>query len=253
MVMLLPSKWRNISGHDPWEVPMRYLMLLLAVLLTIVPLCAQGGPGMMFMGQGTGSSTTLTVNTTHGLFVLRSGVLAKYAMDPLKQVQVLQLFGSTPEMPTDMTDSAAMQKYMAALQRRQAPAIMLVKNNALLVVIGNGFARINQETLQIEVQTDLAATPPANEAPGASRAADTAVSGYLLVENTLYLPRNTELLAVSVTDGKVLSRLALPQEMQPAPMMLMGGPGGARPGMGGNGGGNMGGNDPQGMPAPPQN
>ena len=51
----------------------------------------------------------------------------------------------------------------------------------------------------------------------------------MLVGNTLYLMRNTELLSVSITDGKV-NHSALPQDLQPQQNF------GGRGGMNGGGG-----------------
>lgn len=219
---------------------MRRLFLLLAMfVLAAGSLFAQGIGGGMTPGAGQGG--TILVNTTKGLFALRNGTLAKYNATTLKQVQELSLFGAAPEAPADATDRAAMMKYYTDLQRRQAPAIMIAKDDSLLVVIGDGFARINQETLKPEATATLTAPGATTDAatPAAARITEP-TPGYTLSGDTLFLMRGTELIAITVTDGKILSRVTLPKELQP--VQMFGGRGGAGGGAGGAGGGRGGAN-----------
>ncbi|HEX2948122.1 MAG TPA: hypothetical protein VHV83_00890 [Armatimonadota bacterium] len=222
---------------------MRYFILMVGLMLASIPLLAQGFGRMPMMNMGGGN--TVMVSSTKGLFALRNGVIVKYTISPFQQAQELQLFGAAPQAPTDTTDQAAMQKYYADVQRRVASAIMLVKDNSLLVVIGDGFARINQDTLAVEATGDLRSQEAidgiATTGRNAMALAEGAVS-YLLVDNTLYLMRGTEMLAISITDGKA-THVALPKELQPMQMAMpqMGNRGGNAQGGNGQQGGNWGG------------
>jgi len=176
--------------------------------------------------------------TPNGLFALRSGVLVKFNAATLQQEQIFELFGKVPTPPA-ANDAAARQVYFADMQRRQAPALLIPRENDLLVIIGDGFARINQMTLAVEANADLAAAQPA---PNAGGFRQEPAPGYVMHDNTLYLMRNREILALSITDGKILSRTALPQELQPLPQAGNQGMRPNNPG-GNNAGGNRGGNN----------
>jgi hypothetical protein len=196
-----------------------------------------GGMGMGFRGMGMGAfgGTTTMVKTDKGLFVLRAGVLAEFDLTTLQKVQEMQLFGPAPERPTDMTDQVAMTKYVTDMARRAAPGVLLVKGDSLLLVIGDNFAKISQRTLKVEASASLAA--PSAETDAAAGPQIEGAPGTLLVDNTLYLMRSKEILAISVTDGKILTRSILPKELQPA---QGGGMGGRAFGGGGGGRGNRG-------------
>lgn len=210
---------------------MKHLFSALLLVLATGILFAQGFGGGM---PGGNSGNTLLVNSPKGLFALRAGVLAKFDAATLKSALVFELFGPMPERPTDNNNRDAMQKYVTELQRRMAPPIMLVKDDALLVVIGDGFARINQDTLKVEATADLSppGAPVAADAGRGFRNTDI-VPGYLLVNNTLFLMRGTELLSLSVTDGKILARTPLPKELQPLQLNLPAGGRGNQPAGGG--------------------
>lgn len=213
---------------------MRYLVVMSVLLLAACALFAQGFGNMMGGNQGS----TIMLHTSKGLFVLRSGVLAKFNTSTLKVDKELSLFGAAPTMPADRTDRTAMQAYMTDMQRRNAPGILLVKDNSLILLVGDGFARINQDTLTVEAAATIAPEATADTtttAPGGGAAfrMPTAAPSYLLSENTLFLMRGTEILSINVTDGKTLSRAALPKELQPTAMNF----GGRNNGAGGGGGG----------------
>lgn len=200
------------------------LLMAVTLLLAASPLFAQAGRGGI-MGAGGGS--VQMVCTAKGLFALRNGVLVKFDAATLKEAQLLEIFGPMPERPADNADREAMQKYMADMQQRRAAAVMLVKDNSLLVIIGDGFARINQDTLEVEATADLK-NPADAGAAGAAAGARTVEPAptCLLVEDTLYLLRSREVLSISVTDGKILARSPLPQQLQPAQMNFQRGAGG---------------------------
>jgi len=222
---------------------MRFLsLMMLALLLTSGALWAQGMGGLL-----GGTSAAVMVNTDKGLFALRNGVLAKYDVATLKQTGTYPLFGALPDAPKVTTDVKAMQDYQTDVQRRQAPAIMLVKDDMLLIVIGDAFARVNQETMKMEASADLKApvkpadTTTAQPTQPVMRRVYEPAPTALVAGTTLFLMKNTELLAIAIADGKV-TRTDLPKEMQPIQMPNgwngfrnnggrpgggMGGPGGA--------------------------
>jgi len=208
---------------------------VMILLLAAGAIFAQGFGGGMPMG-----GNTLMVNTPKGLYALRAGVLAKFNPTTLKTDQVFELFGAMPTPPAAGADRTAMQTYFTELQRRNAPPIMLVKDDSLIVVIGDSFGRFNQDTLKAEATANLAAPGAAAPAAG-GRTRGEGEPGYLLVNNTLFLMRGTELLSINVTDGKILARTALPKELQPQQMNFpMGGGGNRGGGNRGGGGGNGG-------------
>jgi len=212
---------------------MRFFWLLAIAMLATSSLFAQGFGGR----QGSGAMTTLMLNTPKGLFTLRSGVLAKYDLATLQPVKTLALFGAAPELPAGNAQRADRDKYYAEIAKRNAPAIMLTtKDGGLIIVIGDGFARINQDTLKVDASSSLVdpKAPPVD--PNAPRAIEP-VPGYLLVDTTLYLMRGKEMLAVNTTDGKVSTRSALPKELLPLPMPSFQRGGGGPGGGGGNPGG----------------
>ncbi len=233
----------------------RFVMMSLLLVATAGLLLAQvTGSGTL---TGPTSGSTVMVNTGKGLFALRAGVVAKYDFASLKLVKQLELFGNMPAAPTvDNTDRTASQAYYTALQVRMAPAIMIAKDSSLLIVIGDHFARISQETLKVEAKGDLspavkpAATTDTTGGRGGMRGGMggfEAVPGYLLAGNVLCLMRSTEMLSVSITTGKVLARSALPKILQPQnPFAGMrgrnGGFGGFNGGAGDTGGGGRRGN-----------
>ena len=209
----------------------RFFGLGLVLLLTAGALFAQA-PGGMMMGANAGS--TIMLHTAKGLFALRAGVLAKYEFATLQPVKELQLFGPMPAAPADLTNRDAAQKYFTELQRRMAPAIMIPKDNSLLIAVGDGFARVNQDTLKVEVTGDITQKVAETTTERGGRMMDGA-PGYVLVGDTLVLMRSKEILSISTVTGKVIARTALTKELQPV-QFNFGGRGGFRGGNGGNGG-----------------
>jgi uncharacterized membrane protein YgcG len=193
----------------------------------------QGGPPPGMRG-GMNTQQTLLVNTLKGIFMLRNGVLARFSLDAKADGAPLSVFGPMPAMPQN-ADQQTMMKFMQEEQKRNAPAIMVTKDNLLLIVIGDAFFRFDIEKMaQVGEITGLAAA----DAPAAGQQGmrmPEAAPGYLVVGNTLYLARATELLALDITTGKINSRLPLAKELQQTPRQ--GGPGqGGRGGQGGQGG-----------------
>lgn len=214
----------------------RLSSLMVVLLLAAGAIFAQGF--QPFMGANNTANSQM-VNTDKGLFVLRNGVIAKYDLKTLQQdPKTLSLFGPEPTRPTDQ---AAMQQYMAAMQQRQAPALMVAKDNFLYVIIGNGFAKINQDTLELATPALDITTPTdptdVETAAGVQRYAVEPVPSYVIVDSTIYLFRSKEVLAISLTDATILTRSPLAKELRPAQMNAMGGFGNR----GGQGFGNRGG------------
>ena len=213
---------------------MKQIVTLFAMLLLAgSALYAQGGGGGAFnMGA---RSNTLLVNTDEGLFVMRSGVIAKFDVETLQVKHEYPLFGAMPQPPADRTDRAAMTAYNTDIQRRNAPAVMLAVKESLLVLIGDNFARINQKTFEIEATGTLAAAD-APAAPGGVMAfLGEPAPTTLLEDDILYIVRQREMISLDITNGTVLARMALPADMLPR-QQGVGRGGGAR------GGGAAGGN-----------
>ena len=227
----------------------RYLLGVIAVVIVSASsLFAQGYTGGT-PGEGAVGSTQM-VCSSHGLFVLRTGVLAQYDPQTLQEVRVFELFGPAPELPEDSADRAGMQAYLGEMQRRMAPALMLIHEDSLLIIVGNGFARIDQETLKVAATADFT-MPEEGEGTESGRGLRRVEPAptYLLVGQTIYLIRSQEILALGVTEGEILGRTPLPEEMQSAPMSgfmgMRGGLRGAERDFGPRGGFDRGGPTPQ--------
>ena len=186
-----------------------FVSMTVLLLLAAGALFAQGFTG----GNGGAASTTIMLKTDKAVFALRTGVLVKNDATTLKQLAELQLFGTAPVKPTDPTDQTAMQDYRTQMMKRLAPALMFATKDSLIVIIGDGFWRISQDTLTAAVTTSLAV--PGEPATPAARPGAEPVPGYILDGTTLYLMRAKEELSINITDGTILARVALPDELQP--------------------------------------
>jgi len=200
---------------------------VLLLLLAAGAVLAQGFGGMQASGD------TLIVTTPKGLFALRNGVLGKFDPATLKSTAMLELFGPLPAPPANDATREARAAYSNEVQKRLAPPIMLVKDNALLVIIGDGFARIDQDTFKSDALDLRNPNAPAATGRGFRQEGQ---PGYLLAGDTLYLMRGTEILSIDVAKVKLNTRGPLPKELQPL-QLNFGGFGGNRPG-GNRGGGN---------------
>ncbi len=189
--------------------------------------------GGALFAQVAPNGGALMVNTPKGIFALRSGVLARIVPATLKVDKVMQIYGALPEPPGQGSDREAFQKYYAEVAKRNAPAILLVKDGDLLLVTGDIFARINQDTLKVEATANLKDSTETADLNQRGFRQDPA-PGYLLVNTTLYLLRAKEIVSVNIADGK-LTRQPLPAQLQPAQVNYMGGGnrGGGIPGGGG--------------------
>ena len=196
----------------------------------------------MLYAQGMGSNTQVA-NTDEGLFVMRAGVVAKFDVETLQVKGEYPLFGAAPQMPADRTDQAAMRAYRTEMQRRNAPGVLLTTKESLLILIGDGFARINQKTFEIEAKGSIAAVvDPAAPAPAPNMFAGMEPAPTCLLDgNILYIIRSREVISLDITDGKVLLRTPVPADMMPQQRMNQPGGGGAPGGAGGGARGGAGG------------
>jgi len=230
----------------------RYLFLLAIVLTLAASVFAQpdpnapanpqpqpGGRRGGMPGAGMNALDNLSpVNLMvlpEGVFVLHSGVLAKFNAETLEPGGVLELFGplpARPVMPQNPTqqDRAALRDWMQQNAVRLAPSGTLEKDDRLYIVIGNKYFRINAKTLVPEVKADLGGAGNNPRMPVLGGAPQLKLEG-----GVLFVVLGQELLTVEPDTGKVTKRVLLPKELFPAVQ----GPAGR--GAAGNGRGNRGG------------
>ncbi len=134
----------------------KLLFVLLIIALAAIGAFAQpapggdagaGGPGGGNRGGGgggfLGGSTGTMVNTAKGVFALRDGILVKFDLKTVKlQGNTLELFGPMPKRPEGdrRANAEAFRAWGAELAQRSAPAIMIPKDDALIIVIGTSFS-----------------------------------------------------------------------------------------------------------------
>ncbi|MHB9133210.1 MAG: hypothetical protein ACYDBB_19240 [Armatimonadota bacterium] len=213
----------------------------------------QPAPGNMAMNmarnilyQLTREQKTLMVRTDNGLFVLRTGVLAKYQPDVLNQPQIKELFPAPMAMPVgDNPDEAKVREWAMDVGKRLVPAVIVPVGHELVIIIGEWFFRIDSETLEVKIAKQLL---PKNPLPEWVRLQSLIAPPSAVVspkEPVLYLSRGQQLLAVNINTGELLSGGVLPEKMQPE--RLLAGLYGRQPD-GGRGGGNPPGRAAQGAP-----
>lgn len=122
-----------------------------------------------------------------------------------------------PNPPNEQKDAQAMQRWQHAMQLRAATPAIVKNDTSLIVIIGDTFTRVNQQTMEVEAKTSLA--DPANPNPAPINPGAPALK---LAGGTLYLLNNPKLLAVDIATGKVLTRGTMPPpaaaNMPPAPL-----------------------------------
>jgi hypothetical protein len=147
------------------------------------------------------SQPPLLVRAPQGVFVVRGGVLAKYASDG--QVQgMVELFGPMPQG----NDQAVFSERL----KRLLTGAMLVRDADLYLVIGDRFFRVDAGTL--EVKADAALLPPAPAADITRLMELAAAPALVWGEGVLLVTRGTRLLKVSPETGKVLGEAVLPDQ-----------------------------------------
>jgi hypothetical protein len=152
----------------------------------------------------------LLLRTPEGLLVLRAGVLARVDPITLQPGATIELFGPLPAPEANAADPQARQKQFLEVAKRLWPAAWVPQGPDLLVVIGDQYLRVEVATLVIKVNVSLAVK--AELVPDRIGTMGTPPT-LLVAGTTLYLTRGTELLAINVADGKVLTRGTLPATM----------------------------------------
>lgn len=148
--------------------------------------------------------------TDLGLLSVRGGVLVKIDPVTLKPVgNAIELFGPLPKFPEGdwQTNREAFTAYYAEVNQRLLQPIMILKDHALLVVIGTNFFKVNLDEMTIALDVNFAGKDEGN--PGG---VGTPAPAYELHEKTLYLLRPLEIVALNIDDGK-FSRAPLPEPM----------------------------------------
>lgn len=195
-------------------------------------------PGNMAMNMARGvlfqlvrDQKTLMVRTNDGLFVLRSGVLAKYQPDTLNQPQIKELFPAPIAMPAgDNPDEAKVREWAMDVGKRILPAVIVPLGQDLVIIIGEQFFRINGVTLEVKVAKQIL---PKNPMPELNRLMMMTAPPSAVVstqEPVLFLSRGQQLLSVNINTGELLADGVLPEKMQPE-RLLAGMWGGRQPGM----------------------
>ncbi len=181
---------------------------------------------MLFAQNAAPANGTAVVSTPKGIFTLRGGVLAKMNTASMKADKEMALFGAVQTPPAEGADNATRMAYYAELSKRNAPALLLVKDNSLLVIIGDGYARISQDTLTTEKAISIKdPNEPAADANQRGFRQDP-VPGYVVVGDTLFLIRAREALSINTKDTAIITRAPLPASLQPAQNTPGRGPGG---------------------------
>jgi hypothetical protein len=193
--------------------------------------------------------------TPDGVFVIRNGVVAKFAVGLGTAAGTKELFPALPEPPKlseapTPEEREAMGKWMGLLAERTAAFSVLAREKMLYLVVGTKFFRVNQQTLAVEAQADLMPAPE-----GLRRGVNTEAPLLKLDGGVLYVLSGQAFIAVDAQTGAVQTRMTLPKEMFPTAnignVMRGGnnGPGGGNR----NGGGGAGGMRGEGGGAPAGN
>ncbi len=186
--------WAQPNPEAPLPDDPRQAMKLQELLKQIGPLILTQPP--------------LMVTTPAEVFVARQGMLAKYDARTLEPLGVVELFGPLPA--ADHADHP-----LARLDwlRRSVPGAMLAEDEELLIVIGEHYFRVNRATLAVQARASLFQAQAL--APAERLLAVLAPPVLALQEETLYVTRGNQLMAVNRRDGAVRAVGALP-DLQPA-------------------------------------
>lgn len=200
---------------------MRKLFVMFFVLIMAVAAMAQVQAPTPDR-QGTMTTDGIIEVTNKAYYVLRAGVAAKMNLRTLEVEATRELFGPAPAMPQgNMRDNAeAFRTWNADRAKRTAPAMMFAKDNALVVVIGTNFFRLNLDTLapigdakDFMSEKEATAAAVANPRGGFMQGGQGQPVVYKVYGDNLFLLRNTELVVINVKDGGVLARNDLPEQM----------------------------------------
>ncbi len=201
-----------------------------------------------------------------GIFIYKAGVLAKLDYFNLAVQKKIELFGALPAKPVTIQqppnvaggqdkDSA---KYTEEINKRTAQATIIQNQDALLFIIGDTFFKINPQTLNIDLQTDLAKkivqpNPNVVDMRGLIGNNFLAGNGKIMQQNVyakskdnmLVFVKQDDIMVIDTLTGKIIARNALPAEFivkpvgmymnpgriinQPAPIPPLTQPGGKMP------------------------
>ncbi|HOF89685.1 MAG TPA: hypothetical protein PLZ36_16510, partial [Armatimonadota bacterium] len=150
------------------------------------------------------------------------GAIAKYSPD-LRLVGGIELFGALPaqpqlpQQPTD-ADRQKLREWAQQVGERNAPFTVLAQENMLHLVIGLRYFRVNQQTMKVEADGNLAAPPAAGAAAQPQRAAPQQRTAPLLKvdKETLYVVSGRDFIAAKTADATVITRVTLPEQLFPA-------------------------------------
>ena len=158
--------------------------------------------------------------TPQGVFVLRSGVLAKLHPTTLEiQHDPVELFGPLPVRPAEENPAANLQLLNESI-KRMLPAAMLAQGDDVLIVVGEQYFRVDAATLDVKVNTPLGNPfqPNQYEMMRLREASDPTLS---VRDKTLYVAMVDKVVAVNIADGVVLARGQMPAKMQMPPMQQL--------------------------------
>lgn len=203
----------------------RFLLLLPVLALAVCTLYAQPDPDRpqpdqpvagrqplppgMFPMPATPNDTSAVIEVTPvGVFLLSRGVLARFDAQLAQPTVSLSLFGPMPEQPQPMMDRTVFLNWQQETNKRTLPGAMVVDGDALLIVSGDTFFRVNQRTLVIEAKQTLA---PRNDL---DMRMNHTTPMLKLHETTLYLLRGNEMIALQAKTGENIGRVLLPKDMQ---------------------------------------
>ncbi|MHB9025963.1 MAG: hypothetical protein ACYC7E_17630 [Armatimonadota bacterium] len=179
--------------------------------------------------------TTAMLLAPQGLFVLRSGSLARLHPQSLEpQQKIVELFPPLPPQPEGQNATPeAMTKWLGEWAKQIYPAVMLQEGNDLLILIGDQFIRLNADTLEPKFNV-VAVSPKMQQMAPHVRAMELLKAPVLLRDPKsplLYVTRQRFLIVLNVDTGQVVSEKPLPEGLfvKPPQFGRPLGPGGPNP------------------------
>lgn len=201
-----------------------FLLLLLACLASFVS--AQPNPAVPPIDAPPANAklipTTVPVNTRdmviettpNGLFVVYRGVVARYHATTLQPQGSVDLFEPVPQGAAPTPEKALVRPAEDDRQFRAQVAAMLPHGDALLIIIGNQFRRVNQKTLVIEAKSTLDPGKPTNPDPLLTGALNPWLPAVVKLDGqALYVFRGPYLLLLNPTSGAITAQSTLPKTM----------------------------------------
>lgn len=172
----------------------------------------RAGPGGQQLRELIANQRPQMLVTPQGLLVLKGGVLLRLDPATLEQRQLLELFGPLPIIPLGAVTPEQRQQAALGLLPRYYPAVMVPVQDDVLIVIGDAYFRVHATDLTIAAQSRFD-QPFAQNADNLRNLLDTPTA--LVHEQSLYLTRGNQVLAINIADGKAQAVGNLPWQMQP--------------------------------------